>query len=397
MRVLVVAPQPFFQERGTPIAINLLLKALSERGDVVDLLTFHEGADVSHAGLTIHRIRPPLGVTGLKPGFSVKKLLCDVALYRAFRRLLSENDYDVVHANEETVFMARALCRKRGIPYVYDMDSSLSDQMVDKFGFLSPFRGLLRAVERPAVTDASLVVPVCQSLADTAVELGARRTWLLKDVSLVKPVPADGVEDLRATHGITGPVAMYIGNLERYQGIDLLLDAFVETPPDATLVVIGGAPDHITHYRSRARSLGIEARVHFTGPKPVDHLAAYMSQADVLVSPRTQGTNTPMKIYSYLDSGVAVVATDRPTHTQVMTPAFSCLVPPTPSAFAAGMTRLLKDPAQRAELAQKARAFIQREHSYPVFQRSVHALYATLENEVSRATSPARHGSVEGA
>ena len=40
--------------------------------------------------------------------------------------------------------------------------------------------------------------------------------------------------------------------------------------------------------------------------------------ADVLVSPRLKGLNTPMKIYSYLDSGSAVLATRLRTHTQVL-------------------------------------------------------------------------------
>ena len=41
MRALVIAPQPFYEERGTLIAIDLLLRALSDRGDQVDLLTLH--------------------------------------------------------------------------------------------------------------------------------------------------------------------------------------------------------------------------------------------------------------------------------------------------------------------------------------------------------------------
>ncbi len=50
MKILLLAPQPFYQERGTPIAIKLLLEVLSRRGDQVDVVTFHEGADVSPAG-----------------------------------------------------------------------------------------------------------------------------------------------------------------------------------------------------------------------------------------------------------------------------------------------------------------------------------------------------------
>ena len=59
-------------------------------------------------------------------------------------------------------------------------------------------------------------------------------------------------------------------------------------------------------------------------------LASLLAQADVLVSPRTRGNNTPMKIYSYLDAGRAVLATDLPTHTQVLTPECARLAPADP-------------------------------------------------------------------
>ena len=46
MRILLMAPQPFYIERGTPIAVKLLARALCSAGHTVDLLTYHEGEDV---------------------------------------------------------------------------------------------------------------------------------------------------------------------------------------------------------------------------------------------------------------------------------------------------------------------------------------------------------------
>ena len=76
MKILLIAPQPFFEERGTPIAVDLMLKALSERGDEVDLLTFHVGADRRHPGVTVTRSRPPFAPGAIPPGFSWKKACC---------------------------------------------------------------------------------------------------------------------------------------------------------------------------------------------------------------------------------------------------------------------------------------------------------------------------------
>ena len=68
----------------------------------------------------------------------------------------------------------------------------------------------------------------------------------------------------------------------------------------------------------------------------------------MLASPRIRGTNTPLKIYSYLRSGKPIVATNLITHTQVLTPDIALLVEPEAEAFAAGLARLIDDPAARA-------------------------------------------------
>ena len=45
MKILLLAPHPYYQERGTPIAVDLLVRVLSERGDQIDLLTYQNLGD----------------------------------------------------------------------------------------------------------------------------------------------------------------------------------------------------------------------------------------------------------------------------------------------------------------------------------------------------------------
>ena len=45
MRVLLLASHPFYQDRGTSIAVDHVLQVLSQRGDCVDVLTYHEGGE----------------------------------------------------------------------------------------------------------------------------------------------------------------------------------------------------------------------------------------------------------------------------------------------------------------------------------------------------------------
>lgn len=127
------------------------------------------------------------------------------------------------------------------------------------------------------------------------------------------------------------------------------------------------------------RRLGLDGAVHFVGPRPVSQMAALLRLADVLVSPRLVGRNTPMKIYSYLDSGRAVLATDLATYTQLLTDEVALLASPTPDAFADGLVRLMQDEGLRRRLGLSAQVFIAQRHRYEVFKTTLGALYAELE------------------
>lgn len=384
MKVLVLAPHPFYQQRGTPIAVDLLIRALSERGDSVDVLTFHEGEDRQYEGVRILRIRPWLSASGIRPGLSIKKVYCDIHLFFRFVRLLAGGRYDLVHAVEESAFMAMLVCPLASTPYIYDMDSSMSTQIVNKFGFLRPAHGALRFMESLPMRFAATVMPMCDALALEAGRAGARHIAVLKDISLLQAdahAPAEQIGEMLAP---SGTLMMYIGNLESYQGIGLMLESFAlvrRSGRPAKLVIIGGVDADIENYKNMAAGLGIADDVHFLGPRPVDALGAYMAQADLLLSPRTEGVNTPMKIYSYLDSGVPVVATDLPTHTQVMNSDVALLASPEKEAFAAAMIRLIDDPAQGRRLAAAARDLIRREYSYESFKRALYGIYERIERQ----------------
>jgi len=189
-----------------------------------------------------------------------------------------------------------------------------------------------------------------------------------------------------------GPTVMYVGNLEKYQGIDLLLEAFALAAPAvdaARLVVVGGSPAAIASYQARAAALGTGARVLWVGQQSVKSLGAYLRQADVLVSPRLQGQNTPMKIYSYLDSGRPVVATRIPTHTQVLDDEIAQLVAPTPEAMAEGIIALLRDPARRVAIAGRAKARVKELYTPAAAQRKLRDFYHRIQAGIGAGESAA--------
>jgi glycosyltransferase involved in cell wall biosynthesis len=381
MNILLVAPQPFYEERGTPIAVRLLAETLCGMGHQVDLLVYHAGQDLVIPRLTLLRAGRPPGVHEVPIGISIAKLVCDVWLVLRLIGLLRRKRYDVLHAVEEAIFPA-ALLRPFGhYLLVYDMDSSLSDQLTDKWRWLRPARGMLELIERLTVRRSSAVLAVCEDLAvKVRAWIDPERVVVLPDVPMGDTTTATPVETLRDGTAAGAVIGLYVGNLERYQGIELLLESLVLLPAHSPLhmIVIGGVAGHVREYRQRASELGIAARISFLGTRPLQQLGAYLQQADILVSPRTLGQNTPMKVYSYMQSGKAILATDIRSHMQALDTECAELVAPRAASLAAGLQRLASDGQLRDRLGAAARDKAQREYSLPVYRRKLQQIYTRL-------------------
>ncbi|MBA3346024.1 MAG: glycosyltransferase family 4 protein [Gemmatimonadales bacterium] len=391
MKILLLAPHPFFQARGTPLAEKMMLEFLSARGHEVDLLTYHEGADVDIPNCKIHRIVQVPGVRNIRPGFSMKKVVCDVVMFEKCLRMVRRTRYDLIHAVEESAFIAAFVRALTGVPYVYDMDSSLAEQMIEAYPRLNFAFPALRRAEALAVRQSLGVLTVCAALEDVANDLApGKPIGRVEDTTLLTSNPFGRNGTVLPEEVTEGPMAMYVGNLERYQGIDLLLEGFRHTLhhlPDAQLVIVGGRKDDILRYRDHAVSLGIQLAVHFIGPRPVALLADLLREADVLVSPRLKGLNTPMKIYSYLDSGTAVLATRLRTHTQVLHDDIALLVEPEPEALGRGLADLLGDAPLRERLGRRAKEFVQQEFTPEAAWRKLDAFYTKMEARIAETKS----------
>jgi glycosyltransferase involved in cell wall biosynthesis len=391
MNILLLAPQPFYRERGTPIAVRLLAETLCALGHAVDLLVYHEGEEISFPGLRLLRAPAPPLVRDVPIGFSARKLACDVTLTASFLRLARPGRYDVVHAVEEAIFPAVWLRRRHRAAVVCDMDSDMVDQLVGTSKLRGLFRRPLEAIVRRTLGACDLVLAVCPSLAHKVRGIcPAVPVHLLEDIPLTE-APHAPVEDLRARFDIRGPLALYVGNLEPYQGIDLLLEALAaldaETP--VTLVVIGGIPADVARYTQKAAALGLIRRVHFTGPRPLRELGGYLAQADILVSPRTLGENTPMKIYSYLASGRSMLATDIGSHTQALDASCALLVPPDSGCVAAGLRRLAGDQQLRMSLGKAGAERAAERYSRAAYRAKLGAAYELLEKAPRRGRASA--------
>lgn len=333
--------------------------------------------------MRIKRIRRPPLVKRVPIGPSWQKVPCDVLMLLAAHRMLRRGDYDLVHGVEDGGILAWILSRLTGIPYVFDMDSHMSAQVAEKSPWLRPLARLVEPFEAAALRSARGVLAVCPALVEVAREHApADRVSLLPDMPLTGTGEARPAADLEA---LGGTRILYVGNLKRYQGVGLLLEAFgrvADRHPDARLVIVGGSERRIAHYRRVARSLAAADRIHFAGPRPLEDLGSVLAAGHVLASPRLEGVNTPMKIYSYLGSGRPVLATRLPTHTQVLDDEHALLVEPTPEAMADGLSTLLSDPDLRSRLGARGREMVRREYGRERFRERLREFYGRMAEEL---------------
>lgn len=384
MKVLFLAPQSFYLDRGTPIAVRLLLEQFSQRGWSVDALVFPGGRDIEIPGVRFFKTWFRSGARPIPPGLSMRKLWQDVRLFFAAQKRLKAERYDFIHAVEEGAFIAAVLGARTGVPFVCDMDSCMPDQLAEKNWFWRLVRPVLRRVEAWMLRRACAVLAVCEAVADKARAVARGPVFVLPDP------PVGGSWDPALNHvreqlKVEGPAFVYVGNLQGYQGIPLLLKSFKRAlahMAQACLIIVGGELMEVEKLERRCSRNGLAGHVHFTGACALDKTAAYLEAADVLVSPRTRGVNTPMKIYSYMQSGKAILATDIPSHTQVLSPEAAVLVPPQPEAMAAAMVKLASDAGLRKRLGRTARRLAETRHSRTAYEGQAAEFCAFMEASV---------------
>ncbi len=392
MKILMVAPEPIFEPRGTPLSVVGRLKALSDMGYRVDLVTYPMGKDIHLPGLKIERIPRILGIRKIQIGPSLKKIPLDICLMIKTVIKLFKEHYDLIHTHEEAGFWGMVASRIWKLPHIYDMHSSLPQQLLNfQFTKSKIIINAFETLERWVLKYAQCVITICPELyAYVEKRFPEKGSVLIENVIDYGTIfsEADISAQIRKDFNLKGKkVILYTGTFEPYQGLDLLIEStgsVVEKVKSAIFIFVGGNPDQIAYYQNKVKSKNlIKNRVIFTGQVPPQEIASYIRCADVLVSPRIAGTNTPLKIYSYLQSGVPIVATRLLTHTQVLNDEVAVLVAPTPEDFARGILSVITDRKRAKNLRAKSVRLIEKQYSYPIYLEKLNvALHQAMVRKV---------------
>jgi glycosyltransferase involved in cell wall biosynthesis len=388
MKILMIAPEPFFEPRGTPFSVLGRLKALSHLGHEVDLLTYHLGQDVPLSGLVIHRTPNISFIKTIRIGPSLTKLFLDILLLAKAFRMLQKSRYDLIHTHEEASFFGVLLSKLFGIRHLYDMHSSLPQQLSNfRYTRFRPLIRLFEWLEHRTINSSNAVITICPALEEHVKTInGHVPQVMIENVNIEgdpEAVSEEEVQTFKAVLSLDGKrIVLYTGTFEPYQGIDLLVagaERVLRQRMDVLFLLVGGKPDQVQHYQNRVKELGLSSYFRFIGIQPPQKIPRAIRLSDILVSPRISGTNTPLKIYAYLQSGRPIVATNLPTHTQVLNGEVAVLVEPDPDALAKGILNVLEDPPLAKRLGAQARRLFENHYSFQSFiQKTEHVLQMAL-------------------
>jgi glycosyltransferase involved in cell wall biosynthesis len=379
----MIAPEPFFQPRGTPISVYHRLKALSKLGLEVDVLTYHLGEDVPIEGVRVFRIpRCPL-IRQVKVGPSYIKPFLDLLLWIKALGMLSTGRYDLIHAHEEAAYFSLPLAGLFGVKLLYDMHSSLPQQLVNyRFSSRGPLIWLFARLERSVLRRAHSVITICPDLEQHVSRLGdGTRQFMIENFAVGEPLEEGDRQaaEVRKRLGIGGrPVVVYTGTFEKNQGLEMVIQGAPEViadHPELIYLLVGGRSDQVERLRALAEDAGVADHFLFPGQRPMDEIPVYLRAADVLISPRSEGTNTPLKIYAYLASERPIVATDLETHRQVLDDQTALLTPPTADGLAGGIRRVLESASLRDGLRRAVHQRVLEHYSYHLYLKKTKEVF----------------------
>jgi glycosyltransferase involved in cell wall biosynthesis len=368
--ILMLAPTPYFADRGCHVRIYEEARALRSQGHDVRIVTYHLGRDMPDIP-TVRIPRIPW-YTRLEAGPSLHKLYLDALMLFKAVMLIPDFRPDLIHAHlHEGAFIGYFLKKLSGVPLLLDYQGSLTGECIDHgfFRASSLAARFFGRVERLIHSFADRIITSSSAgrneLITTWGVPAQRVTALIDgvDTDIFHPRPQD---EGRAILGIQRDIAVvaYLGILSRYQGTDLLLDCIEILQARGIKVhfLIMGFPGE--QYKSSAAARGLSGMLQFTGKVDYRDAPLMLSAADIAVTPKLSLTEANGKIYNYMACGLPVVAFDTPVNREVLGDTGVYAGYGDADDLAAKIAGLVSDSESRALISGRVRDKALREHSW---------------------------------
>lgn len=391
MNILVVAPTPFFSDRGTHIRILEEALALEKRGHEVTIATYHIGQDLPESlgsHMDVRRIRRLLfWYKKLEAGPDWQKIILDLLLIKKVFFLARTKRPDIIHGHlHEGVLIAWIVQKMlfwRGIKVVADFHGSLTKEMVShQYLGATSLQKFFQWIEHRIDNMGDRAVT---SSWNNASEIKAVRKDGQVEVLLdgTRLSMFDGLPDiatLRREYSIKeeAVVVTYTGAFIHNKGIQLFLDAVplvCEKYPEVHFVIAGFPVDQIAEYLKQPV---FQKRATVISPSPYFDLAKILKMSDIGVDPKSEATREASgKTLQYMGAGLPVVCFDTENNREYLGGGGSYAETTDASGLALAIGRLVSDGElrQRSGNMNRERAV---QFSWEKSAEQVESIYTTL-------------------
>lgn len=378
----MLAPTPFFTDCGSHVRIYEEARALVRFGHSVRIVSYPSGRDMPD--IQTDRISIPALLKKLPLGSPWFKPYLDFLLMNQALTCAHSFRPHLIHAHlHQGAGIGARLKKRLGIPLLFDCQGSLSEALVDQGAVTagSVLHRLVRRQERSINTGpADFIITSSTPLArDLVKQWGIAKSalWPMIDgvnTTLFRPGNRAEVR-VKLNLPPDVPLVVYLGTLNRAQGIDTLLSAIVQLKSIGSplrFMIMGGGHEV---YRATAHDLGIERMIIFTGTIDYTKAPIYLAAGDIAVSPKLCLTESNSKLLNYMACGLPTVAFDTPGNRELLGDAGVYAEYGECSDLAAKLTWLTGNAAERDRLSALGLAQVEQRHTWDSRGRMLDEIY----------------------
>lgn len=383
LRVCMLVACPFPANHGTPGSIREMSEAIADEGHDVHIVTYHIGENLPVRGSIVHRIPALTGEKGVVVGPTVRRPLYDLQMVFKALEVIWKHQPDLLHAHGYEAALVGWLCRlATGIPVIYSGHMTMGDELAS-YNFIKP---------------AWLAKPLANFLDSFIPRIGDRclphssniaRFFQRKGLShRAEPVVNFGIDldwmqqgegaGIRERLGLgDGPIVLYSGVLDRFQRMDLLLEAVANLrhhEPNVKLLIVTtiSHQGHEASLRAQAKALKIEDNLVITETQTLEGVRDLLQICDVAVVPRPNAAGFPIKLLNYMAASRPCVLFASSASKGLEHGINAYLVPEDSSeAFGLGILEVLRDVSLRERIGREGHHFVRKHHDRKMVARKI--------------------------
>jgi glycosyltransferase involved in cell wall biosynthesis len=326
LKVLMIAPTPFFADRGCHVKILEEIKTLSKRNINITLVTYHIGRDIE--GIDTYRIINIPWYKKLDAGPSIHKYYLDLLLAAKALKVALKTKPDIIHAHlHEGVFVGRIVQFFTRKPLIADYQGSMIGEMLDH-GFVK--KGSLSYKFNRWLENTVNKWPQKIIFSSSQAKEFFLNNFNVDTEKVISFTEGTNTDDFHPGYDVSNlreklklpedkKIVIYLGVLTKYQGIDILINSvrsIREKYPDVHFLIVGYP--NVRYYKNMAKELNISSSITFTGKVSHQDAPKYLCLGDIGVSLKLSQTEANGKLFGYMAVGLPCVVFDTKTNKEIL-------------------------------------------------------------------------------